>query len=92
MSDINTYRINGILSFIDKRETKLVYKYENEMTDQEKIDYPEYKTIGGALTKESVKVNVQAEWEKVNKEDKDFIMNLPNFDTDIFYECTGIRV
>ena len=34
----------------------------------------------------------QEEWDKVNKEDKDFIINLPNFDADIFYECTGIRV
>lgn len=92
MSDINTHRINSILSFIDKKKTKLVYKREDEMTDQEKIDYPEYKTTGGALIQEKVKVDVQAEWEKVNKEDKDFIMNLPNFDADIFYECTGIRV
>ena len=92
MSDINTYRINDILLFIDKREIKLVYKYEDEMTDQEKIDYLEYKTTGGALIKEQVKVDVQAEWEKVDKEDKDFIISLPNFDADIFYECTGIRV
>ena len=92
MSDINTYRINDILLFIDKREIKLVYKYEDEMTDQEKIDYPEYKTIGGALMKERVKVDVQAEWEKVDEEDKDFIMSLPNFDAGIFYECTGIKV
>lgn len=92
MSDIDTYRINDILSFIDKREIKLVYKYEDEMTDQEKIDYPEYKTTGGALIKEQVKVDVQAEWKKVYKEDKNFIMSLPNFDADIFYECTGIRV
>lgn len=42
--------------------------------------------------KEEVKVNVQAEWEKVDADDKDFIKSLPNFDADIFYECTGIRV
>lgn len=34
----------------------------------------------------------QAGWDKLSKEDKAVIASLPNFDADIFYECTGIRV
>ena len=34
----------------------------------------------------------QAGWDKLSKEDKATVMSLPNFDADIFYECTGIRV
>lgn len=92
MSDIDIGRINYILNFIDKRDVKLIWKYTEDMTAEEKEKYPEYTTTGGALMKIEVKVNVQEEWEKVRQDDKDFIKSLPNFDKDIFYECTGIKV
>ena len=92
MSDIDINRINYILSFIDKRDVKLIWKDKEDMTVEEKKKYPEYTTTGGALMKEEVKVNVQEEWGKVSQEDKDFIKSLPNFDKDIFYKCTGIKV
>lgn len=34
----------------------------------------------------------QTRWDKLSKEDKAIITSLPNFDADIFEECTGIRV
>lgn len=34
----------------------------------------------------------QEQWNELNKKDKATVMSLPNFDADIFYECTGIRV
>lgn len=34
----------------------------------------------------------QDRWDKLSEEDKATVMSLPNFDADIFYECTGIRV
>ena len=91
MSDIDIDRINYILSFIDKRDIKLIWKFKEDMTAEEKEKYPEYITTGGALMKVEVKINVQEEWEKVSQDDKDFIKSLPNFDKDIFYECTGIK-
>lgn len=36
--------------------------------------------------------NGQSHWDKLSKEDKATVMSLPNFDADIFEECTGIRV
>ena len=29
---------------------------------------------------------------KAESEDKETVMSIPNFDADIFFECTGIRV
>ena len=92
MSEIDIWRISNILSFIDKRDVKLVWKYTKEMTKEEKENYPEHTTTGGALMKVEVKVDVQEEWERVSEGDKNFIKSLPNFDADIFYERTGIRV
>lgn len=34
----------------------------------------------------------QDRWENLSEEDKAIVMNLPNFDAEIFEECTGIRV
>ena len=31
-------------------------------------------------------------WNNLETKDKDIIKAIPNFDPDIFYECTGIRV
>lgn len=31
-------------------------------------------------------------WNNLETKDKDTIRAIPNFDPDIFYECTGIRV
>lgn len=36
--------------------------------------------------------NKQDRWDNLNEEDKTIVMSLPNFDADIFEECTGIRV
>lgn len=38
------------------------------------------------------KENKQDRWDKLDKKDKATVMSLPNFDADIFEECTGIRV
>ena len=92
MSELNIYRVKCILSFIDKRDVKLIWKDTYEMTKDEKEKYPEHTVIGGALMKVEVNIDVQTEWGKVCKEDKEFIQSLPNFDADIFYKCTGIRV
>ena len=92
MSEIDIWRISDILAFINNRDVKLMWKYTEDMTKEEKENYPEHTTTGGALMKVEVKVDVQEEWERVSEGDKNFIKSLPNFDADIFYERTGIRV
>lgn len=66
--------------------------YENSMTDDEKAAYPTYKTTGGYL-----KVLDEAEcgqiwWNGLTDYRKNIIRAIPNFDAEIFYLCTGIKV
>ena len=66
----------------------------NDMSDEEKKNHPEYKSIGGYLKVFEVSRKEKQEWwdERVSDEDKEFIWSLPYFDAAIFEECTGIRV
>lgn len=66
--------------------------YENDMTDEEKENHPEYKTTGGYLKVLDETECTQMYWDNANEEVKQCIFNLPNFDAGIFKECTGIDV
>lgn len=69
------------------------YIYERKMTDKEKEEHPEYKTVGGYLKFLTVTVKDRQEWwDKLNNDDKEAIYNLPNFDAEKFKKCTGIEV
>ena len=65
---------------------------EEDMTDEEKTAYPTYETIGGYLKTLDESESGQLWWNGLSDCDKQIIKNIPNFDPDIFYECTGIRV
>jgi len=62
------------------------------MTEEEKKNFPEYKTIGGYLKTNDYKTACEIWWGKLNQEEKDSFKTLPNFNADIFYEITGIRI
>ena len=66
--------------------------YENDMTDEEKENHPEYKTTGGYLKVLDETECAQMWWDNANGEVKQCILDLPNFDAGIFKECTGIDV
>lgn len=63
---------------------------KSDMTDEEKENHPEYKTIGG-FVKVFIVTKKEKEdwWNKLSDEDKDIIKSLPNFDFDIFRKCVG---
>lgn len=64
-----------------------------DMTDSEKAKYPEHNTTGGYL--KAIKVSdadKQEWWDSLEGEEREAVKALPNFDADIFYECTGIKV
>lgn len=65
---------------------------EEDMTDEEKTAYPTYETISGYLKTLDESESGQLWWNKLSDCDKQIIKNIPNFDPDIFYECTGIKV
>ena len=59
---------------------------ESNMSDTEKQNNPDYKTLTGYL-----KVNKFMRNDiKISKEDEYFLRSLPNFDEAILLECTGI--
>lgn len=65
---------------------------ENNMSDKEKEENPEYKTTGGYLKKRTYHEAWRIIWDSWTKEQQDSIKKLPNFDKDIFKEITGIEV
>jgi pentapeptide repeat protein len=79
-----------LLSQISKNVVEWVD--EEDMTDEEKTAYPTYETIGGYLKTLDESESGQLWWNKLSDCDKQIIKSIPNFDPDIFYECTGIKV
>ena len=73
-----------LLNQIPKNVVEWVY--EENMTDVEKTAHPTYEITGGYLEA------AQRWWNGLSDEDKTIIKAIPNFDADIFEECTGIKV
>ena len=63
-----------------------------DMSDEEKEKYPSYKTTGGYLKVLDERDAVQDYWNGLSEYDKQKIYDLPNFDREIFKQCTGIEV
>ena len=79
-----------LLNHIPKNVTAWVYACD--MTDQEKADHPEHKTTGGYLKTLDEADAAQTWWDGLDQCKRDIILDLPNFDADIFFKCTGINV
>ena len=63
------------------------------MNDEEKEQYPTYKTTGGYLKVLGYKEAWKNMWNNnITNEEKEEIKNIPNFDKDKFEEITGIKV
>jgi hypothetical protein len=69
-----------------------VWVDEENMTDEEKKSVRGYKDIGGYLKTLSYKDAWKEGWKNATQEQKDWYKSLPNFDTRIFEEITGINV
>ena len=65
--------------------------YEEDMTDEEKAAHPTYETTGGYLKVLDESECGQLWWNGLSDKDKFIIKAIPNFDADIFEECTGIK-
>jgi len=65
---------------------------EDDMTDEEKEQHEEYKTIGGYLRTYTYKEAWGNLWNSLDIEEKDIIQRIPNFNKDKFYEITGIKI
>ncbi len=62
----------------------------SNMTEEEKENHPEYKTIGGFVkTFVATKEDKEKWWNDLSDTDKNVIRALPNFDFDKFRQCVG---
>ena len=66
--------------------------YSEDMTDEEKAENPTHETTGGYLKVLDESECGQLWWRGLSDRKKEVIKTMPNFDADIFYQCTGINI
>jgi len=79
-----------LLNHIPKDVVEWVY--EKYMTDEEKAAHPTYETTGGYLRVLDESECAQIWWDGLSETDKSTIKAIPNFNGEIFEECTGIKI
>ena len=79
-----------LLNQIQKNVVEFVY--EKYMTDAEKAEHPTYETTGGYLKILDESECGQLWWDHLSTTKKEIVKSIPNFDAEIFFQCTGIRV
>ena len=79
-----------LLNQIPKNVVEWVH--EEYMTDEEKAAHPTYETTGGYLRVLDESESAQIWWDGLSEIDKSTIKAIPNFDGEIFEECTGIKI
>ena len=91
-----TYRdwLNSEARFLLNQIPKNVVEwiYESNMTNEEKEAHPTYKTTGGYLKELDESDCDQVWWNGLLEHQRNIIKALPNFDPEIFFQCTGVKV
>ena len=64
----------------------------DNMSEEEKENNPNYKTTDGYLKVYEYQEAFQKSYNKASREDQLKIKELPNFDADVFFEISGIRI
>ena len=62
------------------------------MTEKKKEKNSNYKNIQGYLKTYEYREAWGKMWNKITNEEKEIIMNIPNFDNSKFYDITGIKL
>lgn len=85
---------SGVKKILDRcPASKTDFVDECEMTTEEKEKHPMYHEIGGYLKIiEVTDADRQKWWNELADDEKCLIVNLPNFDKEKFFKCTGIEV
>ena len=66
--------------------------YEKNMTDEEKAAHPEHEYTGGYLKSVDFKTACKMMWGGMDEDERQAVIEIPNFDADVFKEITGIEV
>jgi hypothetical protein len=75
----------------DYVETK-IWVYPDSMTEEEKTKNPSWKTCDGYLKDIPFKEAFQNAWHNWNATNRKAFADLPNFDADIFFQITGVKI
>lgn len=73
-------------------ENITIWVPKDRMTKYEKARHRSYQTTGGYLKLTNPKEYAQFKWENLDKNEKELVMSLPNFNKKIFEQITGIRI
>ena len=84
---------SDVRSILNWNFEQTVWIYEENMSDEEKEQYPEYKITGGYLKVFEFKEACKNMWNSLTDNEKHrVITKLPNFDANKFEQITGIKV
>lgn len=61
------------------------------MSAEEKAAHPKHETMGGYLKTVDFKTACKIMWDKLDEEERQAVIELPNFDAEVFEEITGIN-
>ena len=79
-----------LLNRIDKNVVNWIC--ESNMSDEEKAANPTYECTGGYLKVLNQSECGQRWWDGLSELNRNVIRKMPNFDAEIFEECTGIKI
>ena len=66
--------------------------YSKNMSAEEKAAHPEHETTGDYLKTVDFKTACKMMWNKLDEEERQTVIELPNFDAEVFEDITGINV
>ena len=78
-----------LLNQIPKNVVKWIYS--EDMTDEEKAEYPTHECTGGYLKVLDESECGQIWWDSLTDKQKEVIRNIPNYNKEIFEQITGIK-
>ena len=85
------YDLEGIKTIRNKYQNNIWVSSDN-MSDSEKEEHPDHEATGGYLKVLDYKEAWKEMWKSLSEKEKQSILDLPNFDKDIFFDITGIRI
>ena len=78
---------------LEKMEQKVVeWICEKDMSDEEKVKNPTYKTTEGYLKVYDIDESRQLCWDSLSEDEKQVFINLPNYDEEKFAAILGIKL
>jgi len=93
--DVTDEEFNNTFTLLRENEIKIALTHwieEKDMTKDDKSNYSNYKAIGGCLKVFNYEEAWSTFWKNASQKQKDCILNIPQFDSVIFKEITGIDV